>query len=119
MHQEDLDLELHDDGFAALKVRSVNEDDVICRSTLWVPRAAAGLLAGALRAATGSMADHTVTVSDGKYFVFSGAGQGPVSSIHVEMKRAVDAPHGGYDTLSLSRAGAARAAALLDGVAGA
>ena len=114
MNQEDLDIQANDDGYLALKVRSVNDDDVVYQSTLWVPQAGARALAEALRAARSSMNDHVVTVSDGTYVVFSAAGQGPSSAVHVEMQRAASAPHGGYDTLSLSNLGAERAAALLD-----
>lgn len=108
---EKLEIMTHDDGFVSLKVRS-ERDGVIYRSTLWLPRGAATEMAEALRRAAESACDGEVRVDDGRFAVFAG-GVGPVSTVGIETHRPDSAPHGGYDTFSVTPQGAREAAALL------
>lgn len=108
--KETLTVEPVEGGFVEISEHRAYENGVHYRSKLYVQARDAGALASALERFAQTQVDQEVPLADGRLLVFA---VDRSDMINLELFRADDIPHGGYDTLEL---GPGVARALIDGL---
>ncbi|PKN57488.1 MAG: hypothetical protein CVU56_10835 [Deltaproteobacteria bacterium HGW-Deltaproteobacteria-14] len=86
------------DGFVAISEARDYDDGIRYRSTLYVQVGDLAAVADALERYAAARANESVTLADGTLSVF---GMEPSPMVNLELDRAGDLEHGGYETLDL------------------